>query len=323
MDMFNYVMVLASIIIGLGMTHLLYGIAQFAQHPDREKPYWVHLVWVAGAFFQAIFWWWWEFRLSANTNWTFGLYLFVLLYAFIIYLRCALLFPPDLEGYEGYRGYFYSRRGWLFGTALAQVFVDLGDTLFKGWAHFASLGFGYPIASATMIVLFTDHPQRTLSRRAGRAHRHLPALYRAQLLRHDAISGRLDAPPPSGSLRGRKRAMILYGMRNCDTVKKARAWLDARGLAYDFHDYKVAGIDAARLRDWARELGWERLLNRSGTTFRKLPEDDQADLDEAKAIALMLAQPSMIKRPVLDLGDRRLVGFVEAAWAAALADRPA
>jgi hypothetical protein len=155
MDMFNYVMVLASIIIGLGMTHLLYGIAQFAQHPDREKPYWVHLVWVAGAFFQAIFWWWWEFRLSANTSWTFGLYLFVLLYAFIIYLRCALLFPSDLEGYDGYRGYFYSRRGWLFGTALAQVFVDLGDTLFKGWAHFASLGLGYPIASATMIVLFT------------------------------------------------------------------------------------------------------------------------------------------------------------------------
>jgi Spx/MgsR family transcriptional regulator len=112
--------------------------------------------------------------------------------------------------------------------------------------------------------------------------------------------------------------MILYGIRNCDTVKKARAWLDARGAAYAFHDYKTAGIDEARLRAWAAELGWERLLNRAGTTFRKLPEADRADLDEARAIALMQAQPSMIRRPVLDLGDRRLLGFDEAAWAAAL-----
>jgi arsenate reductase len=117
--------------------------------------------------------------------------------------------------------------------------------------------------------------------------------------------------------------MILYGIKNCDTVKKARAWLGARGIAYDFHDYKTAGIDEPRLRSWARELGWEKLLNRAGTTFRNLPDADKADLDEEKAIALMLAQPSMIRRPVLDLGDRRLVGFGEAAWAAALADRPA
>jgi arsenate reductase len=113
--------------------------------------------------------------------------------------------------------------------------------------------------------------------------------------------------------------MILYGIRNCDTVKKARAWLGARGIPYDFHDYRTAGIDAARLRGWARELGWEKLLNRAGTTFRALPEADKADLDEAKAIALMLASPSMIKRPVLDLGDKRLVGFSADAWDAALA----
>jgi arsenate reductase (glutaredoxin) len=112
--------------------------------------------------------------------------------------------------------------------------------------------------------------------------------------------------------------MILYGIRNCDTVRKARAWLDARGAAYDFHDYKVAGIDSGRLRAWAAELGWETLLNRSGTTFRKLPEADKADLDEDKAIALMLSQPSMIRRPLLDLGGRRLLGFDDAAWAAAL-----
>jgi arsenate reductase (glutaredoxin) len=112
---------------------------------------------------------------------------------------------------------------------------------------------------------------------------------------------------------------ILYGIRNCDTVKKARGWLEREGVGYDFHDYKAAGIDEARLRGWGRELGWEKLLNRAGTTFRKLPEADKERLDEDRAIALMLAQPSMIKRPVLDVGDRRLVGFSEAAYREALA----
>ena len=112
--------------------------------------------------------------------------------------------------------------------------------------------------------------------------------------------------------------VTLYGIRNCDTIKKARAWLQAHGVAYDFHDYKLAGIDEARLRSWVRELGWERLLNRAGTTFRKLPEADKEGLDEDKAVALMLAQPSMIRRPVLDLGDRRLAGFGEDAYRDAL-----
>jgi len=103
-------------------------------------------------------------------------------------------------------------------------------------------------------------------------------------------------------------------------MKKARAWLDAEGVAYDFHDYKTAGIDEARLRGWAGELGWEKLVNRSGTTFRKLPDVDREGLDEDRAIALMLAQPSMIKRPVLDTGDRRLVGFSEAAYRKALGE---
>ena len=111
--------------------------------------------------------------------------------------------------------------------------------------------------------------------------------------------------------------MRMYGIRNCDTIKKARAWLEARGVTYAFHDYKVDGIDEARLRGWAAELGWEKLLNRAGTTFRKLSDADKLGLDEDKAVALMLAQPSMIKRPLLDFGDRRLVGFDPAAWAAA------
>lgn len=108
--------------------------------------------------------------------------------------------------------------------------------------------------------------------------------------------------------------ITMYGIRNCDTVKSARAWLDARGIGYDFHDYKTAGIDAARLGAWADELGWERLLNRAGTAFRKLPEAEKEGLGRDKAVALMLAQPSMIKRPVLDLGGRRLLGFSPAAY---------
>ena len=101
----------------------------------------------------------------------------------------------------------------------------------------------------------------------------------------------------------------LYGIRNCDTMKKAWTDLDRRGVAYDFHDYKKAGIDRATLQGWVRQLGWEVLLNRSGTTFKKLPEADRQGLDEAKAIDLMLAQPSMIKRPVLDAGGKLYVGF--------------
>ncbi|MGJ5179773.1 ArsC family reductase [Bradyrhizobium oligotrophicum] len=104
-------------------------------------------------------------------------------------------------------------------------------------------------------------------------------------------------------------SITIYGIKNCDTMKKARAWLDAHGVDYDFHDYKTAGIDKATLKAWSDEVGWEVLLNRAGTTFKKLPDADKDGLTESKAIALMLAQPSMIKRPVLDLGGRRVVGF--------------
>jgi arsenate reductase len=113
-------------------------------------------------------------------------------------------------------------------------------------------------------------------------------------------------------------SLKLYGIRNCDTMKRARAWLDARGVAYAFHDYKAEGIDRARLEGWAQSVGWETLLNRAGTTFRKLPEADRANLDESRALALMLDQPSMIKRPVLDLGGRLLVGFKPEMYEAAV-----
>jgi arsenate reductase len=99
-------------------------------------------------------------------------------------------------------------------------------------------------------------------------------------------------------------------------MKKARAWLDGRGVDYAFHDYKAVGIDRERLQTWAGQVGWETLLNRAGTTFRKLPDADKTGIDQAKAIELMLAQPSMIKRPVLDLGGKLLVGFKPDAYAA-------
>jgi arsenate reductase len=105
------------------------------------------------------------------------------------------------------------------------------------------------------------------------------------------------------------KTVTIYGIKTCDTMKKARAWLDQHGIAYRFHDYRVDGIDRVVLEKWAGEVGWETLLNRAGTTFRALPETDKQNLTAKKAIALMLAQPAMIKRPVLDLGRRRLVGF--------------
>jgi arsenate reductase len=112
--------------------------------------------------------------------------------------------------------------------------------------------------------------------------------------------------------------ITLYGIKACDTMKKARTWLDAHGVAYDFHDYKTTGIDTERLRAWCEELGWETVLNRAGTTFRKLPDAERENLDMAKAIRLMAAQPSMIKRPILDLGGKRVAGFKEAVYAQAL-----
>jgi arsenate reductase len=127
----------------------------------------------------------------------------------------------------------------------------------------------------------------------------------------DAENVLCDEERHEGSEYARAIGMTItvYGIKNCDTMKKARAWLDEHGVAYSFHDYKVEGIAKEKLKDWNDELGWETLLNRAGTTFRKLPDSDKEGLNERKALALMLAQPSMIKRPVLDLGGRRLVGF--------------
>ena len=113
-------------------------------------------------------------------------------------------------------------------------------------------------------------------------------------------------------------AITMYGIKNCDTIKKARTWLEERGLAYDFHDYKASGIDRPHLQRWVDALGWEVLLNRAGTTFRKLPDADREGIDAEKAMKLMQAQPSMIKRPVLDVDGDLLVGFKPDAYQAKL-----
>jgi Spx/MgsR family transcriptional regulator len=116
--------------------------------------------------------------------------------------------------------------------------------------------------------------------------------------------------------------ITIYGIKNCDTMKKARAWLDKRGVDYAFHDYKTKGVDRAKLETWAKKAGWETLINRAGTTFRKLPDKDKNGLTEKKAIALMLAQPSMIKRPVLEFGGGKLlVGFKSEQYGAAFGKR--
>ncbi|MCZ8018345.1 arsenate reductase [Novosphingobium sp.] len=113
-------------------------------------------------------------------------------------------------------------------------------------------------------------------------------------------------------------SVTLYGIPNCDTVKKARVWLDGRGIAYAFHDYKKAGAHGGKLAEWCAAAGWDKVLNRAGTSFKKLPDADKADLDAGKAVALMAANPSCIKRPIVEHPGGLLVGFKEAEWAAAL-----
>jgi arsenate reductase len=131
-----------------------------------------------------------------------------------------------------------------------------------------------------------------------------------------------DAPVIDRSSHHQERdgvMVTIYGIKNCDTMKKARQWLDDNGISYVFHDYKAEGVARGDLDRWVGELGWETVLNRAGTTFRKLDEADKQNLDASKAIALMQAQPSMIKRPILDLGDGRLLaGFKPELYETAL-----
>jgi hypothetical protein len=153
MDIFEYVSVLTSIIIGLGITHLLRGLVRLIQQRGTEPVYVTHLLWVAYMLFSIIMWWWWEFGLSAVTTWTLGLYLFVSAFALVFFLLCSLLFPPTLESYAGYRDYFMRQRRWFFGLLALGNLLDLGDTLLKGTDYFASLGIGYVIQVGLAVTL--------------------------------------------------------------------------------------------------------------------------------------------------------------------------
>lgn len=110
--------------------------------------------------------------------------------------------------------------------------------------------------------------------------------------------------------------ITMYGIPNCDTIKKAKKWLEANQIEYSFHDYRKVGLDAAQLKVWATELGWETLLNKRGTTWRQQPDEVKESINEASAIELMLQHPAMIKRPLLDTGSVRKVGFKDTEYSA-------
>lgn len=152
-DLYLHVRVLISMILGLSVTRLIGGAAGFIQHPNRNRIWLAHLIWVGWALLNVVTFWWWEFRLSLVGHWTFALYLFVLLYASMFYLLAVLLFPGDLEGYAGYEDYFLSRRVWFFGLMAVTEVLDVVDTWIKGESHFRSLGPEYVIRIGAFVVL--------------------------------------------------------------------------------------------------------------------------------------------------------------------------
>jgi hypothetical protein len=145
MDLYQHVRVVVSILVGFSLTHLLKGVARIVQHPGRERVYWVHLVWAWFMFFYLVTFWWWEFRLEQIPTWTLPLYVFVIVYGVLLYLLCALLFPDDVRDYNGYRDFFYSRRGWFFGVLAALWVVDFFDTMIKGPKHLHEVGIEYDV----------------------------------------------------------------------------------------------------------------------------------------------------------------------------------
>jgi hypothetical protein len=152
--MFDYVMTLASVIIGLALTHLIQGLAGLVEDPKRVRIWWVHLVWVAYMFLITVFWWWFEFMLRDVREWTFAIYIFVLVYALVTYMIVAVLFPRQLAGYHSYEDYFLKRRAWFFGLQILAIALDPIDTALKGRAHLASLGVEYWIGNSLSILLF-------------------------------------------------------------------------------------------------------------------------------------------------------------------------
>lgn len=153
MRAFDYVMMLAAVVIGLALTHLMQGVGRILENPKAARVWWVHLLWVAHTAMLSVFWWWFEFQLRETPVWTFQLYAFVLGYAFLIYLICTVLFPSELGDHANFKDYFLARRRVFFGMLIALLAVDVVDTLTKGMAHFTSLGIEYPLSQAALIVL--------------------------------------------------------------------------------------------------------------------------------------------------------------------------
>lgn len=154
MEMFSYVMVLASVIAGLAITQLLQCVASVVQYPKHHRPYWVHLVWIVYAFEYVALWWWYEWDFAKTATWSFPLYLFILFYAVVIYLMCAVLAPVGLQNFEDFEAYYYSRRRWFLALAALVIGIDVCDTLSKGLAHFAELGPHYYLGAIGFPVLY-------------------------------------------------------------------------------------------------------------------------------------------------------------------------
>lgn len=151
-SLYIHVRILLGMVVGLGLTHLLRHVARIVERPGHRRVYWVHLVWAGFMFVYMLHFWWWQFRLSHQAYWNFNLYLFVTLYALLLYLLCALVFPENLDEHQDYRSYFYARRHWFFGLLAAMFAVDFVDTLIKGEAYFRQLGPEYPVRNAAYIL---------------------------------------------------------------------------------------------------------------------------------------------------------------------------
>jgi hypothetical protein len=153
MDMYLHVRVLFSIILGLGISRLLTGVARIVQHPRQYRVYWVHLLWACFAFLYLINFWWWEYRLASIQRWTFPLYFFIAMYAVLLFLLCVLLFPDEMADYDSFKAYYYSRRQWIFGLMTAVFVADIADTLIKGGGYLRALGPLYYVRTGLSIIL--------------------------------------------------------------------------------------------------------------------------------------------------------------------------
>lgn len=189
-DIFPHIRIVMGMVIGLGVTRLLSGLARIVQHPGQYRLYPVHLAWVVSVLLMLVHFWWWEFGLFQIETWTFGKYLFIIFYAVTLFLLCALLFPDSMLDYTSYEDFFYSRRAWFFGLLAASYLLDVVDTLLKGPEHFARFGVEYfPHAGVRRFMRHCDAcPRSPLPHRLCRRRPHLPDIVYPAALRHDRLT---------------------------------------------------------------------------------------------------------------------------------------